>query len=361
MQTLDGRLKLTPLSLQDILLDPNNPRLYGERETTTRIPDARIAETKVQESTFSKIGSRKFGVGDLRNSILQVGFLPIDKIVVRPINGGKYVVVEGNRRVAALKWIIRDHEEGELTLEDTTIKTLSAVECLILETDADWVEQDRWLIQGVRHVSGVKDWGPYEKALAVRSFIEDQEFAPRETAEALGTTTNEVNRLYRALGAFEQMREDESYGEHARPEIFSYFIEALGKPNVRAWLGYEEDSRNFQDDDNRERFYSLIVPGENDVRKLPMAIDVRRFSKVVESEKPLQVLESEGGTLDAAIAATLATDVYDWRTPLTEAERALNNIPAGDLESGHVEDRELIMHLHDLCEKRLAQFSTPTG
>ena len=59
---------------------------------------------------FQKMKASKFNVAELRHTIKELGFLPMDRLVVRAWNVGaadvrKYVVIEGNRRVAALKWL----------------------------------------------------------------------------------------------------------------------------------------------------------------------------------------------------------------------------------------------------------------
>ena len=74
--------------------------------------------------TKSRVGRtaiRGHGVTELQYSILRNGFLPLDRIVVRPISGsnGKYVVVEGTRRLAALRFlrqqIVRVSCRGRIT------------------------------------------------------------------------------------------------------------------------------------------------------------------------------------------------------------------------------------------------------
>jgi len=345
--------------VNDLLLDPNNPRLFEERES--RVPDDQIARESVQESTLELMKQERFGVKQLKNSVLQVGFLPIDKIVVRRLDE-KFVVVEGNRRIAALKWITKSIEAGEFQPSEDLSRTRSSREVYELQTDAESYEKDRWLIQGVRHISGIKEWGLYEKALSVRSLVEDLGLSPREAAEARGTGTQEGNRLYRALGAFHQMQENDDFGERAETDLFSYFVEALGKPALRTFLGWDEASRSFANEENRMKFYSWIVPGGEGMRKLPMAIDTRRLATVIGSDRAFRVFDSEGGSLDAALAALEILELYDWREPVRDAIAALNNIPARDLEVRREEDLNLLQEIIDLATRRKLQFgATPPG
>ena len=55
-----------------------------------------------------------FDVKTLYDSIVEVGFLPIDRMIVKKIEKtDNYVVLEGNRRLTAIKWILLDHYRGE--------------------------------------------------------------------------------------------------------------------------------------------------------------------------------------------------------------------------------------------------------
>ena len=118
----NDELESRPLSLDKLFLDPNNPRFSSERDKPT--PEMKIPDLKIQEKTQKRI--EEFGVKEVRDSILRNGFLPMDRIVVRPINGHgeKYVVVEGNRRLAALKSLHRLIEDEEINEEGIDEKYL---------------------------------------------------------------------------------------------------------------------------------------------------------------------------------------------------------------------------------------------
>src|ERR1041384_3528195 len=86
------------IGIDKLLLDPNNPRFCAFRR---KVSVGRIAEPGVQKKTLQEIS--EFGVDELKESLLQVGFLPIDRIVVVLVqeNADGYVAIEGNRRLAA--------------------------------------------------------------------------------------------------------------------------------------------------------------------------------------------------------------------------------------------------------------------
>ena len=128
---------LTPkqIKLDDLLLDPNNPRFSELGEEINPIPELRFNEEKVQNNTFTKMKDSIFGVSELRDTIKTLGFLPMDRIVVRKWRGAiaKYIVIEGNRRVSALKWLISLHETGKETFSQQQIDNFNHLECLLLD------------------------------------------------------------------------------------------------------------------------------------------------------------------------------------------------------------------------------------
>ena len=108
------------VDLEQLLLDPNNPRFSELGEQLGAIPEGRFSDTRVQANTFEKMKDDMFDVVELRDTIKSLGFLPMDRIVVRAWGNGtalgsdqRYVVIEGNRRTTALKWLVELHDVGK--------------------------------------------------------------------------------------------------------------------------------------------------------------------------------------------------------------------------------------------------------
>ena len=108
-------LKLKPekIHIENILLDPNNPRLIST--WNEHVPDDKIPNDRVQKMINDSI--IKIGIKDLTEKIQRQGFLVIDRVVVRPIGEDKYVVVEGNRRIAAVKYLLDPQNKIILSVE----------------------------------------------------------------------------------------------------------------------------------------------------------------------------------------------------------------------------------------------------
>lgn len=354
------RLHEQSLPIDQIFLDPNNPRLATVSSEET--PENRIAEETVQLATLRRLNDGRFDQEGLRSSIKRSGLLPIDRIVVRPIEGEqdeKYVVVEGNRRIGAIKSLLRLYADGDLTLEEPVLATIDEPHVLVLEGEgAEEARLDQWLIQGVRHISGIRPWGGYQAARTIQTMIDRLGYNEREVAEALNLSVQRVKRSMRVLAALGQMSEDDEYGEFAVPDLYSYFDEMIRRVTVRNWVRWDNDSYRFTDEDRAREFFSWIAPDEelSDEPRIPTSEGVRQLDDVLASEAALAVLNTPGNSLgDALVVAAPAPLEPEWRRPVERAIDALNAIPMGVLESLEGDDRDLIERIRDLAARRLEQ------
>lgn len=158
------------INIDALLLDPNNYRLQDEQGFRVT-PDDRFDTDQVQRSTFQKI--KNTGIKELKESIIANGFLPIERIVVasygKATTANHFLVIEGNRRVAALRQI-KDEIAGGVEIPHGVEQTLRAVPCLVIEEEG----RDaffRETLMGIRHVGGIKEWGGYQRAKLIADLI----------------------------------------------------------------------------------------------------------------------------------------------------------------------------------------------
>ena len=108
--------KSQTISLERLFLDPNNYRFIDLSEYR-KIPDEQVMDKGIQRRTSTfLLGKRKEKVSELIASFRQSGWLTLDRILVRQIKNGHYLVVEGNRRVATLKHLQREHQDSSIDL-----------------------------------------------------------------------------------------------------------------------------------------------------------------------------------------------------------------------------------------------------
>lgn len=346
-----SELEEQKVELDRLKLDPNNPRFWAENEK--RYSDTRVSEKQIQERTLANI--RKFGVDDLYDNILQNGFLPLDRIVVRELDDSEdFVVVEGNRRLAALRLLVEDIENESVSddFEDDYLDalkvTIEEVEVLVYtgsETDIAWI------LQGIRHISGIKDWDPAQRGRLVASQVDDEGLKFREAGKRFGLSATAVGRLYRGYKALEQMGEDDEYGARMTPRYFSLFEEAYRNPIVRAWLVWSEERYAFTDEDNVRRFYAWITPDEEtNIRRIHDPGNIKQLAELVDGgrEDLMGRVDREELTIEDAAAQHRAenTDV-EWRPAILRARRAIQALPAEALMS---EREDVVNSLDDLTK-----------
>jgi hypothetical protein len=323
-------LELTP---DQLLLDPNNYRFHdltGYRQVTR----ARFAEPGVQDRALQFLQeTQAFDLGALRESIVSNGFVPFEQIVVEaykaepPKQGGTdrpslpdpepmYLVIEGNRRAAAIKTLLRDHEGGARDLKPEILETLRTVKVIeITGTDAERAKYQKTLM-AIRHVAGIREWGPYQQARLVVEMFENEERAFGPVAQRIGISSREVARRYRASKALEQMEEDEEFGEYAEPKLYAFFHEAVSQPKVREWLDYSDTTYRAQNAEARRVFYELLSPREVNGEVRPPKLQnanrhIRQLKDIVDKPVPLKILCDPERSLEDAVRAADAETPED--------------------------------------------------
>jgi hypothetical protein len=351
------------LSLDQLFLDPNNPRFWSERDRKKKCLDAKIPDDTIQKNTLKRIEA--FGVKELRDSILRNGFLPMDRIVVRPIedHGEKYVVVEGNRRLAALKSLHSQIEAGDIDEDDidedypSQLKNATQIiEVLLYKGTTNDIS---WRLQGIRHISGIREWSPAQQAVLVARLVEEGNSFTM-VGQQFGLSGKAIGRLYRVYKALEQMRDDDEYGEKAQDNQFTLFDEAYKNSAVRNWLEWNEEHHRFDNTDNLKQFYRWILPDEehedkrrihnpDHVRVLAQLLEKKRTDFVGAIERHEMTIEQAKGNLDA----TLSSDSYDWLAQLDNAKKAVRKVPGEVITEKPEELKHELLELRECVDKML--------
>jgi hypothetical protein len=340
---------------EKLFLDPNNLRFAHFEFGTKDVPVDRITEPAVQEATFIKLKNSEFQIRSLRDSILEVGFLPVDRIVVSEIDNKNYLVIEGNRRLAALKWVKEMADEG--IADKSVLDTFKEINVNVIKPEYD-NEVNRLKIQGIRHISEIRPWGTYQKAVLIKSMIDDENLSAHDVANAIGSRTQEVNRVYRAYKLWKQMTEDPDYGEFADTSKITFFYELVGRLPLRKFFGYNEESLLFENEDEYTFFYKWIIEdaNNNNIQKIPSSSNVRDLTKIISNGDALRAFKEENTSLEGALAIILKYNIFDWKDEVTKAKEALMKLPMDELENFNDTDRKLLMDLKEIIEKRLIQY-----
>jgi hypothetical protein len=353
---------LTPetVNTADLLFDPTNPRLFDLGDPKP-CAEAKYGETGRQETIFQNL-LENFEARDLAKKIRGIGFLKTDRIIVRRLKADptKYVVVEGNRRVCAMKFLIKEHQAGE-EIDAGILEDISRPEALVIDETGKSPEQLSGLyklLQAARHIGpAVKSWGPYQQAKMIASLKANGKKSS-EAADMLGISAKEGNALWRAYHALEQMNGDEDYKDQADPSLFSYFYEALKVPAVKDWLDAQDEGDSgfsFKNKKHLGHFYGMITkPEEGEQKKLPMAINVRKLGQIVGNSDALKVLLSTEGTLEKALTY-LDDDIFerDFEPTVKSCRKMLEELSHEKVQNLSSAHQSLLTELKKEIDKAL--------
>lgn len=347
-------LQSIEVKLDNLLLDPNNYRLQ-EGDNFSITPEDRYGLEQIQKTALQRL--QKEALKELKGSILANGFLPIERIIVTSYqDSGMYLVVEGNRRVAALKSIKENHEAG-IEVPAAIVGIFTAVPCLLVESNDEFPAFKETLM-GIRHVGGIRQWGGYQRAKLIADLRDQHKMEASDVSERLGLSVQEVNRRYRAFKALQQMQESEEFGEYALPAMYPIFHEAIALPGIRSWLGWNQTTCTFDKDEERDSFYGLITPssGENSGDEKPAKVatylDVRELKHIIgNSEAQQYLLDREKSLIDALAIAKKDEISTKWRSEVLEACAALEKISAIEVASFVDDDINTINNMIELGKK----------
>jgi PAS domain-containing protein len=340
-----------------LYLDPNNYRFQNAPDFVFA-SEKRFTEESVQRKTFDRLKDE--ALLNLKLSIIKNGFLPFERLVVAPVDADRYIVVEGNRRVAALRWISDDIAAGA-EIPASVEAALHAIPVVIFPDDAADPGL-REALMGIRHVSGIRAWGGFQRAQLVAKLKDTHGLDSSEVAQRLGMSVQEVNRRYRALNALKQMMDSEDFGEFAKPEMYAMFHEAVSLPSVREWLSWNEATGTFENTQTLEEFYSLLTPRRSDnddeparEAKISSYSEVRDLREILENQEAMKVLTNPSRSFSEALAITKRQGLIDsWKTEVSEAIEAIMGIGSFELKRLPAADLELLVKLSTTVNEVIA-------
>ena len=313
------------LPLSSLFLDPNSYRLRDHVDWRF-VAEEDLFDQRVQRDTERLVlGPRAESVRDLTNSLTQSGWLDISPVTVKQL-GSRFLVVDGNRRVAALKVLQEEHDRGGDfgKLDPAIFENLPAV----LYNEADPVGGRAML--ALRHISGERRWGALGQAHFLKELRDEHGQTSDRIRITFGISKREFKLSLGALALYEAYQRSD-YGDQFEPGKLALFQEVLKFPELRQWLGWDERAEVAQNTANLSRLFSWMsrevaaevevtdpsdahkVRVEEDEPAITSGIHLFRLSRILGDPTALHRLD-ETRSLDAAIlgaARVVAAPVED--------------------------------------------------
>ena len=176
-------------------------------------------------------------LSELLLSILNSGYMDFEPIVVRRSDN---TVLEGNRRVAALRLISDEAVRNELKIRLPVTPTAAAQPKSIRAVIVDDAAEARRFI-GFKHINGPQKWDAMSKAKYAADWHADGT-SLEEISSALGDTFNTVTRLVDGYRVYKQALDAGFNPERrtARRFAFSHLYTALTRSSIKQWLELDE-------------------------------------------------------------------------------------------------------------------------
>ena len=231
-------LKIEFKPVDSLLLDDQNPRLVAVDETRTQDQLVRVLWDEM-------------AVSEVALSIAANGYFEEEPLFIvpgddsKPEQKGKFVVVEGNRRLAAVR-LLRD-EGLRRAVKATDLPKLSETQRSKLDVLPVSVYPDKkaiWQYFGFRHVNGPKEWDSFSKAAYIASVRRDYGVSLDEIARRIGDQHSTVTRIYRGIVLLEQaesMTEFKREDRIANRFFFSHLYTAADQHEYQEFLGIDPE------------------------------------------------------------------------------------------------------------------------
>lgn len=289
------------VEVQKLLFDPQNPRLPGD-----------FAEGQQQIFRFLV---DEIGVEDLLNSMASSGAIEGDPMIARPAaRPGDYYVIEGNRRLAALKLLsgTRIGDGGpEPALPPVSPDVADSLKAVRIQTGWDAEKLEAYL--GYKHVTATREWPPEAKARFVLERC-GNDFSPERLgkfAKRLGTTLPTLRRWLVAYLTLQQAEREADFSpqEAYSKRYFGTFYTLLGSQEVQRFLDLKAEPLTASPVP-RDRMEQLreFVTWTIGTKKVPPVVNSRSQQKldaVLSSPSALQYFRAKKN-IDGALLYTEA-------------------------------------------------------
>lgn len=295
---------LRSIAVKDLNFDPENPRFAGMIASKGHLDE---------NDTIHQM-LKKQNIAELLVSIADQGFFAGEPLLVASEKNGRYTVVEGNRRLTALKILNGEHQNvippSIQEIVASAAQKPTEVPCLVFEERKDLIHY-----LGYRHITGVKPWGALEKAVYLKQLNDDlQQTYHNETASDIfkrlarevGSKSPTVKQSLTSLALFNRAKEKDFYNLYGLSDDgiqFSFIYTALGYQNITNYLGIEAaqntELTGIQDDKAKQLFSWMFAQDQQGRTILGESRNIQKLAAVVAHQDAVRMLVANGDLEEA--------------------------------------------------------------
>ncbi|PLR23199.1 hypothetical protein PZBJ_13900 [Pantoea endophytica] len=346
-------LRTTRLSrnLKNLYLDPNNYR-FVDNKNHKPVNEENLLDSQIQKRSRTFIeGKGQENIRDLIASFKANGFLDVDVIQVRELGDNRYLVLEGNRRVTALKALQEAHDNGfDIGKLDPAI-----FRSVPFEIHSKEENEKHLIVMGLKHISGNKKWSTFNQSKLLHDFLKPYEEKGRddyvnkenELVNSLGITKHRLRSMLRVYNLI-QLYKLSDYSEQFSPDMVGIFEEVMKKPVLKNWLGWNDAGYSASNQINLERLFSWISktevysePEDNEEDEddfydngddykevepiITKSLEIRDLALFIDNENALKVMEDER-SLARGLVSSGSVDKQNYHNALNNLSDSLKGL-----------------------------------
>lgn len=322
--------------------DYQNPRI-AEFNVTSKTPEQEIV----------KILWNVMGVEEIVLSIKASGFFEHEPLIA-VVEDGKNIVIEGNRRLAALKCLLNPSFSDFIGINKNLLFVSQEVKDTLNKIPVIFVNdrKEAWKFIGFKHINGPAKWGSYAKAQYISQIKNEYHISLEEIASQIGDTHRTVQKLYQGLQVIEQA---EQLGKFDRTDItasrlyFSHLYTGLTYDGFKDFLGIKDVSEEEDNPvpvakvDNLEQILTWLFGSR---RKQVDAViqsqnpDLRRLEAVIKNKEATYALRDGVSLIQAYEISQPKNETFEQS--LLEAKRALQKAQSVQTEGFNGNDEAML-------------------
>ena len=215
------------MKVSELSFDLENPRL----------PEFALPKDS-KEIDVIRVLWRAMDVRELVMSIAASGYFPHEPVIVAR-EEGKNIVIEGNRRLAAVKVLLEPKVADTLRVTIPVITESAKAALNELPTVAS-TREEAWRYLGFKHVNGPAKWSSYAKSQYIADVRRKFGVKLEDIAKQIGDTHKTVQRLFRGLMVLEQAEEWNVFRREDRWRnhfAFSHLYTGIDSGGISAFIG----------------------------------------------------------------------------------------------------------------------------
>jgi hypothetical protein len=296
--------KPSEIEVDKLYLDPRNPRLADSAHTGT-------------QPSILKVLEKDFDLQPLIDSMYKNGFfweeplVAVEESIPESKDKKVLVVVEGNRRLAALKIILRNPEHFPDVTASGRLKKVP-----VISRDN---RQETLAFVGFRHITGIVPWEAAAKAQYAHELVK-RGLTLEQIAQTIGDKTRDIARWVRTQSLIDLAHEEGlNEADASNRFYFSYLLTSTDAPGTKRWLELkiDEDTGIVKSVNGQrlEQLWSWLYGSKSKEVSpvVPESRQIHKLNKVIGSPSAVAEL-IKTGNLDRALVETKERGEYVLET-----------------------------------------------